>query len=39
MILPKELLDVAIMIAMLPATFAELSLGIWLLIKKDKLPS
>jgi hypothetical protein len=37
-IFPKELFDALFMIAILPATFAELSLGIWLLIKRGKLP-
>jgi hypothetical protein len=37
-ILTKELLEVLFMIAIIPATFAELSLGIWLLIKRGKLP-
>jgi len=37
-IFSKELFDVLVMIAMLPATFAELSLGIWLLLKSGKLP-
>lgn len=34
-ILSKELFEVLVMIAMIPATFAELSLGIWLLLKKS----
>jgi hypothetical protein len=37
-ILPKNLFEALVMIAMLPATFAEISLGIWLLIKGRKLP-
>jgi hypothetical protein len=37
-IFPKELFDVLFMIAIIPATFAELSLGIWLLIKRGKIP-
>ncbi len=37
-ILPKELFDALVMIAMVPATFAELSLGIWLLFKGGKIP-
>ena len=36
--LTKGLLDILFMIAIIPATFAELSLGIWLLIKRAKLP-
>jgi hypothetical protein len=37
-IFPKELFDAFFMIAIIPATFAELSLGIWLLLKRGKLP-
>jgi hypothetical protein len=37
-IFSKELFDVLVIIAILPATFAELSLGIWLLLKSGKLP-
>jgi hypothetical protein len=37
-IFPKELFDALFMIAIIPATFAELSLGIWLLIKRGKIP-
>jgi hypothetical protein len=36
-IFPKELFDALFMIAIIPATFAELSLGIWLLLKRNKL--
>jgi hypothetical protein len=37
-ILTKELFDVLFIIAIIPATFAELSLGIWLLLKRGKIP-
>ena len=37
-LLPRELYDILFMIAMLPATFAEISLGLWLLLKANKLP-
>ena len=37
-LLPRELYDIIFMIAMLPATFAEISLGLWLLLKANKLP-
>jgi hypothetical protein len=37
-LLPKELYDALFMTAMLPATFAEISLGLWLLLKANKLP-
>ena len=37
-IFSKELFDIFVMLAMLPATFAELALGIWLLLKSGKLP-
>jgi hypothetical protein len=36
-ILPNTLYEALVMIAMLPATFAEISLGIWLLVKGRKL--
>jgi len=36
--IPTELYEVLYMIAMLPATFAEMSIGIWLLLKSDKIP-
>jgi hypothetical protein len=36
-ILPKEVFEILLMIAMIPATFAELSLGIWLLLKRGKI--
>ena len=36
-IFSKELFDILFMIAVIPATFAELSLGIWLLLKRNKL--
>jgi hypothetical protein len=36
-ILPKDLFNALVIIAMLPATFAEISLGIWLLVKGRKL--
>ena len=37
-IFSKELFDVLVMIVMIPATFAELALGIWLLVKRGTLP-
>ena len=37
-LLPKEWYDALLMIAVLPATFAEISLGIWLLLKGAKIP-
>lgn len=37
-ILPKEWFEVLVLISMLPATFAELSLGIWLLLRGGKTP-
>jgi hypothetical protein len=37
-IFPEELFEALFIIAIIPATFAELSLGIWLLIKSGKLP-
>ena len=37
-LLPKEWYEPLFMIAMLPATFAELALGIWLLFKGAKIP-
>ena len=37
-ILPKEWYEILFMIAIVPATFAELSLGIWLLFKGGKIP-
>ncbi len=37
-ILPKAWYEALTMIAMVPATFAEISLGIWLLFKGGKMP-
>ena len=37
-LLPKEWYEALFMIAILPATFAELSLGVWLLFKGGKIP-
>jgi hypothetical protein len=37
-IFTKEVFEALFMIAIIPATFAELSLGIWLLIKRGKIP-
>jgi len=37
-IFPQELYEALLMIAMLPATFAEISLGTWLLFKGGKIP-
>jgi len=37
-ILPKNWYEALSLIAMLPATFAEISLGIWLLFKRAKIP-
>ena len=36
--IPKELYDPLYMIAMLPATISEISLGLWLLLKGAKIP-
>ena len=36
--IPTELYEVLYLTAMLPATFAEMSIGIWLLLKADKIP-
>jgi hypothetical protein len=37
-VLTDELIDILVLIAMIPATFAELSLGIWLLFNRNKIP-
>jgi hypothetical protein len=36
-VLPEEWMDVLGLIALVPATFAELSLGIWLLLKRNNM--
>ena len=36
--LPMNLYEVLVMVAMLPATFAEISLGVWLLLRRGRLP-